>query len=82
MAKNTLAHYKQSLEDLTFNSKPLIDDLTRAAGLCQPMGDQVVELIQSRIMEVARTRDDVLSGLECQRVSRVSYICFILLLFI
>ena len=52
--KNALARYKQSLEDLTFNSKPLIDDLTRAAGACQPVANQIVELIESRIFKVAR----------------------------
>ena len=50
--KSALARYKQSLEDLTFNSKPLIDDLTRAAGQLEAEGDQIVELIQSRIMKV------------------------------
>ena len=53
LPKDPLARFKQSLEDLSFNSKPLIDDLTRAAGQLAPKGDQIVEIIQSRIMQVA-----------------------------
>ncbi len=49
-----LARYRQSLEDLTFNSKPLIDDLTRAAGQLEPRGNQIIEMIRNRIMKVAR----------------------------
>ncbi len=44
---------KKGLEDLTVNSKPLIDDLTRAAGQLQPEGGNVVEIIQDHIMKVA-----------------------------
>ena len=49
-----LLRYGRNLEDLTFNSKPLIDDLTRAAGQLEPKGDKVVGMIQKRIMKVAR----------------------------
>lgn len=48
-----LTGYQRSLEDLTFNSKPLIDDLTRAAEQLEPKGDEVVEIIRRRIMKVA-----------------------------
>ena len=48
-----LTHYQNKLEDLTFNSKPLIDDLTRTAGLYGSVGGQVVELIQTRLKKVA-----------------------------
>ncbi len=48
-----LMRYQQSLEDLTFNSKPIIDDLTREAGIRQAMGDKIVDVIHSRIMKVA-----------------------------
>lgn len=50
---NTLTRYQHSLRELTFNSKPLIDDLTRTAGACGPVGGQVVKLIQTHIMKVA-----------------------------
>ena len=60
-----LARYKRSLEDLTFNSKPLIDDLTRAAGQLEPKGDQIVEVIQSRIMQVASQRQNHMLSMDC-----------------
>ena len=50
----SLPRYKESLEDLTFNSKPLIDDLTRAAGQLQAEGDQIIEIIRSRIIQVVK----------------------------
>ena len=46
--------YERNLEDLTFNSKPLIDDLTRYAEQLEPQGSKVVEIIQRRVMQVAR----------------------------
>ena len=52
--KKALLRFKQSLEDLTFNSKPLIDDLTRAADSYKMFAAQIVEMIESRIMQVAR----------------------------
>lgn len=52
--ESALVRYKKSLEDLTFNSKPLIDDLTRSAGMLEPQG--VVQTIEARIMKVARRR--------------------------
>ena len=60
-----LARYKRSIEDLTFNSKPLIDDLTRAAGQLEPKGDQIIEIIRSRIMQVAKPEAEshVVNGL-------------------
>lgn len=54
--KRELASYEKSLEDLTFNSKPLIDDLTRVAGQLEPQGKYVVEIIQARLMKVAGRR--------------------------
>lgn len=51
---NALNRYEHSLEELTFNSKPLIDTLTRAAEQLEPQGDKVVEMIERRIMKVAR----------------------------
>jgi hypothetical protein len=51
--RGALAKYEKGLEDLTFNSKPLIDDLTRAAGHLGSQAKCVVEVIQSRITKVA-----------------------------
>lgn len=55
-ANTALARYEHSLDDLTFNSKPLIDDLTRSAEQLEPKGDEIVEMIQRRIMKVASRR--------------------------
>lgn len=52
--KKALLRYQQSLEDLTFNSKPLIDDLTRTADNYKMFAAEIVEIIESRIMQVAR----------------------------
>lgn len=54
--KAALRKYEESLENLTFNSKPLIDDLTRNAGLLKNRGDLVVNLINTRIKKVAWSR--------------------------
>ena len=51
-----LSRYQKSLEELTFNSKPLIDDLTRTAGANNVIADQIVELIKKHIMKVASWR--------------------------
>jgi len=50
---HVLSTYQKSLEELTFNSKPLIDDLTRTAGSYNAVAEQVVELIKKHIMKVA-----------------------------
>ena len=50
---HALANYQRSLAELTFNSKPLIDDLTRAAGRYVAVGSQVIQLVQKHIMKVA-----------------------------
>lgn len=54
--RRALASYKKNLDDLTVNSKPLIDDLTRAAGQLELQGKYVVEIIQTRIIQVAGRR--------------------------
>ena len=48
-----LRDFEQALEDLTFNSKPLINDLTMAAGKYKPIAHRIVEKIGARLMEVA-----------------------------
>lgn len=55
--KTALSRYEQSLEDLTFNSKPLIDGLTRTADQLGHSGNQIVKIIQNRIMKVAEPAD-------------------------
>lgn len=54
--EEAMAKYLKKLEELTWNSKPLIDDLTRAAGQLERRGKCVVEVIQTRIMQVAGRR--------------------------
>lgn len=48
-----LRDFEQALEDLTFNSKPLINDLTMAAEKYKPIANRIVEKIEARLMEVA-----------------------------
>ena len=52
--QTALQRFQESLENLTFNSKPLIDDLTRAADASKSQAPKIVEMIESRIMQVAR----------------------------
>ena len=49
-----LQRFKDGLEDLTFNSRPLIEDLTRAAEASKSQAAQIVEIIESRILQVDR----------------------------
>ena len=44
--------YASSLEDLTFNSKPLINMLTMLAEENRQLAAQIVKLIEKRIYEV------------------------------
>ena len=48
-----LVRFGRNLRGLTFNSKPLIEDLTRAAEQLGTRGEKVVEMIQKRIKKVA-----------------------------
>ena len=52
--QRALQRFKEALEDLTFNSKPLIDDLTRAADSSEAQAPKIVEIIESRLMQVDR----------------------------
>lgn len=54
--QRALQRFKEALEDLTFNSKPLIDDLTRAADTSKAQASRIVEIIESRLMQVDRYR--------------------------
>lgn len=47
-----LKDYEEALETLTFNSKPLINDLTMAADRYTPLAPQIVGKIESRLFEV------------------------------
>ena len=44
--------YASSLEDLTFNSKPLINVLTMLAEENSKYGPRIVKLIEKRLLEV------------------------------
>ena len=48
-----LQDYAETLEVLTINSKPLINDLTMAADRYKPLAPKIVEKIESRLFEVA-----------------------------
>lgn len=52
--RRALQRFKEALEDLTFNSKPLIDDLTRAADASKAQAPRIVEIIESRLKQVDR----------------------------
>ena len=52
--REAVLRFKGGLEDLTFNSKPLIDDLTRAAEVSKSQAGEIVEIIESRILQVDR----------------------------
>ena len=47
-----LQDYSETLEVLTINSKPLINDLTMAADRYKPLASQIVSRIESRLFEV------------------------------
>ena len=47
-----LQDYAETLEVLTINSKPLINDLTMAADRYKPLASQIVSVIESRLFEV------------------------------
>ena len=49
----TLTDYEQSLEDLTFNSKPIINMLTMLAEKHKSLAPQIVDLIETRFFKVA-----------------------------
>ena len=48
-----LRDFESALEDLTFNSKPLINDLTMAAEKYKPIANNIVKMIEQRVLEVA-----------------------------
>ena len=48
-----LQDFEKALEDLTFNSKPLINDLTMAAEKYKPIAKSIVKKIEERVLEVA-----------------------------
>lgn len=52
-----LLDYESSLEDLTFNSKPIINMLTMMAGKNRDIADKLVELVEERVSKVAGRRD-------------------------
>ena len=45
--------YETSLEDLTFNSKPIINHLTMTAGSHSNLASRIVGLIERRLFQVA-----------------------------
>ena len=48
-----LRDYELALEDLTFNSKPLINNLTMAADKYKPIASKIIEKIEKRLFQVA-----------------------------
>ena len=63
-----LQDYAETLEVLTINSKPLINDLTMAADRYKPLAPQIVSVIESRLFEVAADIS-VVSSVLCVSVS-------------
>ncbi len=53
--EKSLTTFSASLEDLTFNSKPIIDELTRFAGSYQHLAPQLVQSVEDHILEVEWT---------------------------
>lgn len=51
--EKSLKTFSESLEDLTFNSKPIIDDLTRFANTYRELAPMIVQKMEGRILEVA-----------------------------
>jgi hypothetical protein len=58
-----LQDYEETLEVLTINSKPLINDLTMAAGRYKPLAPKIIEKIESRLFEVSAVFSSVLESL-------------------
>ncbi len=54
-AEKSLKSFSASLEDLTFNSKPIIDELTKFAGVYKHLAPQLVESVEDHILEVEWT---------------------------
>ena len=52
-AEDILKDYELDLEDLTFNSKPIINTLTMKAEKHKELAPRLVELIQTRFFKVA-----------------------------
>ena len=67
--KAILQDYEETLEVLTINSKPLINDLTMAAGRYKPLAPQIVAVIESRLFEVAAVFSPFVSRVFCLCVS-------------
>lgn len=60
-----LQDYAETLEILTINSKPLINDLTMAADRYKQLAPQIVGKIESRLFEVATAAFNFLSSVLC-----------------
>ena len=73
--REDVLRFKGGLEDLTFNSKPLIDDLTRAAEASKSQAAEIVEIIESRILQVDRALAE--SGWKMSSCSRHLYCVYI-----
>lgn len=81
--QKALHRFRESLENLTFNSKPLIDDLTRTAEACKSQAPEIVEIIESRIMQVASASgvkiiSIVVDSLFCMLHYQLYHLCFAL----
>ena len=53
MADDVAKDYKASLDDLTFNSKPLINMLTMLAAESEESSNEIVQVIEAHIQKVA-----------------------------
>ena len=76
--KEILKDYETSLEDLTFNSKPIINMLTMLAEKHRRLAPQIVELVQSRFFKVAAT-PIILGTPSCHSDNHINILCDIYL---
>ena len=56
-SKEILKDYESSLEDLTFNSKPIINMLTMLANKHRALASEIVDLVETRFFKVATLSD-------------------------
>ena len=56
-SKEILKDYESSLEDLTFNSKPIINMLTMLANRHRALASEIVDLVETRFFKVATLSD-------------------------
>ena len=85
-SKEILKDYESSLEDLTFNSKPIINMLTMLANKHRGLASEIVDLVETRFFKVA-TLSDILWNtqsllLGCRLMCMYIYVHLFLFLYV